>query len=156
MPTPSQDQTALPPDQPPGPVVATRTSSSDGAKLTIELYAISRTGNLSELNMTLRAEPTKGKFQVADTFGDKNYSSSDFSGHTVDGIQLVDGKHSKLYLVASDGDGTCLCSRGLSAVFLDSGEPLLLSATYAAPPADVTAVDVRVPNFGIITNVPVS
>ena len=74
----------------------------------------------------------------------------------MDGIQLVDGKHSKLYLVASDGDGTCLCSRGLSAVFLDSGEPLLLSATYAAPPADVTAVDVRVPNFGIITNVPVS
>ena len=83
--------------------------------------------------MTLRAEPTKGQFQVADTFGDKNYSSSDFSGHTVDGIQLVDGKHSKLYLVASDGDGDCLCSRGLSSVFLDGGEPLLLSATYAAP-----------------------
>ena len=140
--------------QPSAQVVATRTSTDEGVPLTIELYPLVRNGNLTELNLTLRAD-SEDKYQVADIFADNNYQSSDFSGHTVDGIQLVDGKNSKLYLVASDGKGNCLCSRGLASVFIADNEPVLLSATYAAPPPDVTEMSVRIPSFGVITNVPV-
>ena len=57
--------------------------------------------------------------------------------------------------MASDGKGRCLCSRNLNSMFLDYGNPMLLSASFAAPPADVAAIDVRIPNFGTVKNVPV-
>ena len=81
--------------------------------------------------------------------------TSDSTGDAADGLQLVDGKNAKLYLVASDGQGRCLCSRNLSNLFLDYGNPVPLSASFAAPPADITAVQVRIPGFGTVKNVPV-
>ena len=86
---------------------------------------------------------------------DEDYGSSDNTGLAADGLSLVDVKNSKLYLVASDGAGTCLCSRGLSGVFLSRNLPAIFSATFAAPPADITTVDMRIPTFGTVRNVPV-
>jgi hypothetical protein len=68
---------------------------------------------------------------------------------------LVDAKNSKLYLVASDGEGNCLCSRNLSRVFLDKNLSVLMYAIFAAPPVDITTVDMRIPTFGTVRNVPV-
>ena len=50
------------------------------------------------------------------------------------------GESSKLYLVASDGECTCLCSRDLSEVFLDDNLPVIMLDTFAAPPADINTV----------------
>ena len=72
-----------------------------------------------------------------------------------DGLRLVDGKNAKLYLVASDGNGTCVCTGDLNGVFLEDDVPQLFSATFAAPPGDLTTVDVRVPTFGTVKGVPV-
>ena len=60
----------------------------------------------------------------------------------------------KVYLAASDGQGRCLLSRKLSGD-LEPGETYTFYATYAAPPAEATALDVSFPNFGTIPRVPV-
>jgi hypothetical protein len=139
-----------------GSVVATRTSAGGGRKVTLRLYPVLRDGATSHVNLTLSSpvERTSG-VQVGELLADGDYNASDKSGLAADGIQLVDGKNAKLYLVASDGRGQCLCSRDLSSVFLSLNAPVLFSATFAAPPPDVTQVDVRIPNFGTVKNVPV-
>ena len=139
-----------------GAVVATRTSADGGRKVTLRLYPVQRDGSTSHVNLTLSSavERTSG-VQVGELLADGDYNASDKSGLAADGIQLVDGKNAKLYLVASDGRGQCPCSRDLSSVFLSLNAPVLFSATFAAPPPDVTQVDVRIPNFGTFKNVPV-
>ena len=86
--------------------------------------------------------------QIAGLLSDSDNTASDATGDAADGLQLVDGKNAKVYLVASDGKGRCLCTRSLNSLFLDPGYPVVLSATFAAPPADVTAIQVRIPHFG--------
>jgi hypothetical protein len=139
-----------------GQPVATRSSSSDGVPVTLTMYPVVRSGTTSSVNFTLSSTGEEGgKLQVADMLSDGDYESSDFSGHAADGLSLVDTKNSKLYLVASDGKGTCLCSRQLAGVFLSENLPVVFSATFGAPPSDVTTVDVRIPTFGTVRNVPV-
>jgi len=149
------------PNQPPsgdqlGQVAATRMSAADGKKITLQLYPLLRDGSTSHLNMTLSSSVgATDRVQIAQLLSDKNSSSGDKSLFAADGLQVVDGKNAKLYLVASDGTGQCLCSRGLEGVFLQSNAPVMFSATFAAPPADVTQVDVSIPSFGTVKNVPV-
>ncbi|WP_375430260.1 hypothetical protein [uncultured Friedmanniella sp.] len=139
-----------------GQSVATRTSSKGGKKVTVTLYPVLRSGTTSTVNYTLSSPvDSTDRLQVADLLSDGDYKASDSTGLAGDGLQLVDGKNSKLYLVASDGVGNCLCSRSLSSVFLSGNVPVVLSATFAAPPADVTIVDVKIPNFGTVKDVPV-
>ena len=71
-----------------------------------------------------------------------------------DGVRLVDSARRKLYLAASDGKGNCLCTRGLQGD-LEPGHTYTFYATYAAPPAEVAALDVSFPQFGTVSRVPV-
>ena len=136
--------------------MATRTSANDGKKMTLTLYPLQRDGRTSHLNFTLTSPGSKAdRIQIAQLLSDKNYSSIDSTAFAADGLQLIDGKNAKLYLVASDGKGQCLCARGLEGVFLQGSAPVLFSATFAAPPADVMQVDVRIPSFGTVKSVPV-
>ena len=66
----------------------------------------------------------------------------------------MDNARRKVYLAASDGKGSCLCTRNLRGN-LEPGETYTFYATYAAPPAEATALDVSFPNFGTISRVPV-
>lgn len=158
----ASDPTPADPSQPSagdqlGRVVARRTSATNGRTLTLNLYGVERNGATSHVNFTASSPATGGgQGQVTDLFSDGNFTSIDKEGDAADGLQLVDGKNAKLYLVASDGRGQCLCSRNLSNVFLRNNLPVLFSATFAAPPAGVTQVDVRIPNFGTVKNVPVA
>jgi len=116
-----------------------------------------RDGGVSHLNFTLTSDAKEeNKVQIADLLSDSNNQASDKGAWAADGLQVIDGKNSKLYLVASDGQGQCLCSRQLLGKYVFAGQPMVLSATFAAPPADVTTVDVRVPGFGTVVRVPVS
>jgi hypothetical protein len=148
---PSQSTTDL------GPAVATRTASHSGYSVTLTLYPVVRSGTTSSVNFTLSAPEgaSIAGLQVSDMLTDGDFASSDATGHAADGLSLVDGKNSKLYLVASDGEGKCLCSRDLSRVFLNKNLPVIMYAIFAAPPADITTVDMRIPTFGTIRNVPV-
>ena len=139
-----------------GEPVASRTGSADEAELELDLYPVVRSGKLAELNFAITlVRSTNDKLQVADLLSDGNYDSVDSGGHSADGVQLLDTVNSKLHLPASDGLGHCLCSRDLSATFIGLGKTMVFSATYAAPPANVDTVDVQVPHFGTITDVPV-
>lgn len=138
-----------------GEVFATRTSAMGSVKVTMQLYPLQRDGSVSHLNLTLSAPATGTEGQVTQLLSDSNPKAGDSTSDAADGIQVVDGKNSKLYLVASDGSGTCLCSRSLGRTFLEDDLPVLVTATYAAPPADVSTVDLLVPSFGTVKGVPV-
>lgn len=135
-----------------GPVVATKTLVDAGTELTLRLYPIRRADRLAHLRLTLTADE---RYQISALLSDRNRDSGEASGDAADGITLVDPKRSKVYLVASDGQGQCLCSRGLFTTFLTGGEPELITATFAAPPAGVDALEVHVPRFGVFRAVPV-
>jgi hypothetical protein len=139
-----------------GQPVATRKSSDGGHDLVLTLYPLVRSGAVSTVNFTLTSDvPEEDKFSIGDLLTDGNYQAGDRTPWTADGLQAIDGKNSKVYLVASDGHGSCLCSRSLLNVDLQENKPAVLSATFAAPPADVTTVDLRIPNFGTVARVPV-
>lgn len=53
-------------------------------------------------------------------------------------------------------DDHCLCSKQLLSVFVFDNVPVLISATFAAPPTSLSSIDVRIPNFGTVRNVPIS
>lgn len=135
-----------------GQVFATRTASYEGTKLTMNVYPIRRDGGTSHLNLSMESS---NRINLGQVLSDGNYQAIDDTGFAADGLQLVDGKNSKVHLVASDGNGQCLCSRNLLQARPSSSNPVLISATFAAPPTDVTTVDVRIPNFGTVSDVPV-
>ena len=154
-PTPAGTVQPAGPDQL-GEVVATRTGSKDGSKIQLQLHPVLRDGSTAHVNVVLESEdPVEDRIQIGTMFSDGDREAADSTGFSVDGFQLVDGKNSKLHLVASDGAGHCLCTRSTESVFLRAGAPLILSATFAAPPVDVAAVDVRIPGFGTVRGVPV-
>lgn len=75
----------------------------------------------------------------------------DFAGAT-----LVDVVNAQRHLVLREGGtGECLCSRNVP-FSSDPGEVLRFSATFPAPPEDVTTMTVEVPNFPAVPEVPVS
>jgi hypothetical protein len=154
QPTPA-DPSASSGAAPLGEAFTTRTSAMGGVKVTLQLYPLQRDGSVSHLNLTLSAPATGTEGQVTQLLSDSNPKAGDSESDAADGIQVVDGKNSKLYLVASDGNGTCLCSRNLGRTFLTDDLPVLVTATFAAPPADVSTVDVVVPSFGTVKGVPV-
>lgn len=137
-----------------GEVVATRTSSKSGQPVTMTLYPVLRDGATAHVNLALSSPvDDDDRVQIASMLSDGDSDSSDRSVWAADGLQLVDGVNSKVHLVASTGQGECLCSRELQGVFLAVDAPVLFSATFAAPPPDVTSVDVRVPGFGTVPRV---
>jgi hypothetical protein len=92
---------------------------------------------------------------VFDLFSDGDSTTGDAQSSTsVDGVRLVDSARRKVYLAASDGKGNCLCSRALRGN-LEPGHTYTFYATYAAPPPEVTALDVSFPQFGTVSRVPV-
>ncbi len=74
---------------------------------------------------------------------------------TMDAITLIDPIHGQEYTSAKDAQGNCVCT-DVSAMFVAPGQPATLSATYGAPPGDVSRVDVFVPHFGTFHDLPIS
>lgn len=142
------------------PPAATRTATIDGQRVTLTVFPLRRTGTLSVLDFTL-GRPAAETGQESDTlllttsFNDNNSSTGDRGPYSVDGIRLVDSRSRKAYLVASETGGRCLCSNDLNTLSLKPGDTYDFYATFAAPPAAVTELDVNVPRFGAIPRVPV-
>lgn len=135
-----------------GPIVASRTSSDGGKTINLDLYRIVRDGNLAHVTFTLRSTE---EYQVGDLLSAGLRSRFQTTPDAADGVTLIDPVHSKLYLVAGQGDKQCLCSMDLSAVFLADDVPAMITASFAAPPRDVSSMEVQIPHFGVITRVPV-
>lgn len=136
-------------------VLASRTAGFDDTTVRIDLLSLRRDGNLSTLRFTATnttpgtVEDTSKEWSI---YTDLGSGPTDYS---VAGIYLVDPTHSKKYPTARDSADDCVCSStsGVDIVPTQSRE---FSATFAAPPADVTTLDVYVPGAGTFENVPVS
>ena len=123
-------------------------------------YPIRRSGTLSVLDFTLSrpaADPGEDteNAPAEHHFDDRNSTTGDRSPYSVDGVKLIDTKNRKAYLVASESGGRCLCSTGVNVISVETGETYSFYATFAAPPAAVTDLEVNVPRFGAIPRVPV-
>lgn len=114
QPTPADPGQPSPADQLGAPV-ATRISAASNAKVELTMYALVRNGSTSQLNFAARKLSSDTGYSVATTFSDGNADAGDRTGNTVDGVQLVDGKHAKLYLVASTGTGSACAPASCSA-----------------------------------------
>jgi hypothetical protein len=150
------------PEEPPEALAASE-GAIDGHPVRLEVTELARTGAIVALTFRLTmddplAEENSDSAQLSDTFDD-GYSEqlgATQDTRTLDGISLIDAENRKRHLVARDSEGVCGCDGELGGAFLDPGAPLTLSATFAAPPEDVEAVDVVIPRFGTLKDVPLS
>lgn len=155
--TPGGEQVEVPEE-----ALASRDGAISGTPVKLELLELKRGGETSVL--TFRIATVGGdEVQIGEKFDDGADQKIEGASNTdaplnvtsMDGITLVDTQNRKRYLVGRDSKGVCACDSGLGGVFLGS-DPVILSATYAAPPADISAMDVLVPGFGTFKDVPVS
>lgn len=126
----------------------------------IDVVRLERHGDLVELGLVLTNEaepPPEGQdpqdFQLDSMFGGGPGINARYD---VSNVALVDGDAQKLYLPVLDSADTCLCSGGLGAVDTPPGGTLTIDATYGGVPDGIETLDVRIPNFPVITGVPVS
>jgi hypothetical protein len=133
-----------------GAVLASREGTFDHSEFRVDVVEFARNGGF--VNLTFTATATKAGsplgWQVNNAF-----SAVPKPDPNVDGVFLIDVRNARKHLVALDSAGGCVCS-GVQKLFLAVGESATLSATYAAPPADATAMDVHIPNAGTLANVP--
>ena len=47
------------------------------------------------------------------------------------------------------------CSQSLGSVELKDGLPVVISASFATPPPEMTEIQVQIPNFGVFPHVPI-
>ncbi|TMR95007.1 hypothetical protein [Nonomuraea basaltis] len=149
---PDQEQQTAAPQQ--GQVIVGRETKVGAGdmfgKARVEITALKRQGKTVSLNWTVTA--TDGKVNLHNGMGS---GPLDF---TVSAVSLIDPVNAKRYRVARNGtgqDAECVCS-GTQGQFLESGEASTLYAVFAAPPADVTKVNVEMPMIGVFTDVPIS
>jgi len=140
-------------------VIAARTGEVNGEDVRLEITHLERTGETTSLSLRLTSESIFAP-PIRDSLDDGEAqpirsSASRENAYSVDGVYLLDRAHGQKYLVARDPDGRCICDVGLAETQISS-EPITVSATYGAPPPEVGAVDVVVPNFGTFSNVPLS
>ncbi|SEG65348.1 hypothetical protein SAMN05444920_103727 [Nonomuraea solani] len=157
--TPEQVTSATPERAPqqtaqPDSVIATREASVGAGdmygKARADITALKRQGKTLTLNWTITA--TDGKVNVHNGMGT---APLDF---TVSAVSLIDPVNAKRYRTARNGtgeDAECVCS-GTQGQFLEKDEASTLYAVFAAPPADVTKLNIEMPMIGVITDVPIS
>ncbi|MFC7328451.1 hypothetical protein [Marinactinospora rubrisoli] len=111
----------------------------------VQIHALRVRGELMQLTATVTAE------QTGDRSGDSLYRLYGYMG-----VQpyLVDTANLARYNVVRDSGGT-LQAPDAGNTHLTYGEPRDLSFTFAAPPEDVTAMDLYVGELPPVTDVPV-
>ncbi|AQZ66522.1 unnamed protein product [[Actinomadura] parvosata subsp. kistnae] len=149
---PQEQASSAPPQQ--TEVIASREAKVGGGdtygKARVDVTGLKRQGRTLSLTWTVTALD-----------GDVNLHNGLGSGpldFTVSSVSLIDPVNAKRYRVARNGTdqgAACVCS-GTQGQFLKPGEASTLYAVFAAPPADVTKINIEMPMFGVITDVPIS
>lgn len=152
----SADENASASASPQGEPFTTVKGFVDDTEVTLDAYPLRRNGDLVVLQLRMNVPPeAKDSSQVAATFDDGDGETGSNDLDSLDGLELVDGENGKVYLVATDTDHRCVCSEGLGSAIVDPGQSVTLDASFAAPPEDVSSVDLRIPSFGTTAEVPV-
>lgn len=134
-------------------VIATReakVASGDGGTARADVTSLKRQGKTVTLNWTITV--VDGEVNIHNGMGS---ATLDYS---VSGVSLIDPVNAKRYRVARNGTGSdaqCVCS-DTQGNFLKKGQTVTLYALFAAPPADVTKINIEMPMIGVLTDVPIS
>lgn len=134
-------------------MIATReakVASGDGGTARADVTALKRQGKTVTLNWTITV--VDGEVNIHNGMGS---ATLDYS---VSGVSLIDPVNAKRYRVARNGTGSdaqCVCS-DTQGNFLKKGQTVTLYALFAAPPADVTKINIEMPMIGVLTDVPIS
>ena len=122
----------------------------------IDIVRLRATGDLIELEMALtnEATPTGNTSKDRDLgFGAFSLFAEGANNYDLSGVGLVDPAGKKVYLPAHDSGDECLCTDGFMSTDFGAGGTYTLTATYGGVPTNVTAIDVRIPNFPAVTGV---
>jgi len=137
-------------DQP----VATRSGSLSKDKVIATLYPVRRSGETASVNLYIAAQDPGGTFSLFGSLSDGNDETSSKAVWSVDGVRLVDPVAKKAYLPAVTADGQCVCSPDDDST-AETRSSVWVTVTFAAPPAQLTMINVNVPSFGTFTDVPI-
>jgi hypothetical protein len=144
-----------------GPIVATVEAqvsyAGEAVPIKIDLYGPRRdqgfvTVNVQVTNMTPEGQGSSSGWQINDTFAGATRSVD--NKQSFSGVYLLDRGNHKQYLVARNANEEFLASTNLNAVFVKPQQTAELFATFGAPPADVTAIDLVIPQIPVFENVP--
>lgn len=127
--------------------------------MSLDIVSLARSGAVANLTVRLTNNDQAGGsnrlgVQVAQLFG--TYRGPVQLIDSMAGIALIDAADNKKYPVAKDTSGACVCDANLASTFVAAGQSVMLSASFAAPPPNVSRVDVLVPHFGTSHQVPIS
>lgn len=121
------------------PLAPVRTAGdARGNRVEFAPVSLHREGDLLALDLDVHNVTPAGR-------GDGDYNIAFvFMGTSAafDNVSLVDTKNRKRHLVVDDSKGSCLCTSFFGGLTVPRGGRVALAAYFAAPPPDVTAMDV--------------
>src|SRR5699024_1600072 len=125
----------------------------------VVLNSVTVSGETMTVQVSLQSNSDESDIQVGELFSNAvtdatsdEYKTVDFS--SVDGVFVVT-EDQKRYLVGRGENGVCACTTDLNTNFVQPGQSEVFSAVFAAPPQDVSSVDVHIPTAGAFTDIPV-
>ena len=133
--------------------VTVREGSISGVRVNASIYPIRRSGQTVSANVMIQTRYPHTTIVLRQELSDGDPEVGSSSLEAVDGLRLVDARNKKLYLPATTGDGVCACAPADDRAITQE-RVVWVSVVFAAPPVDVTAVDVSVPGFGTVADVP--
>ncbi|MFV0128060.1 hypothetical protein ACLGI4_10140 [Streptomyces sp. HMX112] len=101
------------------------------------------------LTVTGTVKNTTSKPLVGSPFWSGQEVNVQKTGPSFAGVTLVDKTEKKRYYVLRDTDGHPLTTTGVTSV--KAGESIAMFAQFPAPPADVTHVDIQIPQMPVAT-----
>jgi hypothetical protein len=125
--------------------------------LRLDVVALERLSGRVEARFVLTNEGEAGgaNFEPWSSFVDPRLAA-DEAPWSLAGASLIDGEAQKAYLTIIDSEGVCLCSGELDVVVVAPGDSTELYADFGGVPDDVEQLDVQVPGFSPVTEVPLS
>jgi hypothetical protein len=136
-----------------------RADPNDGTPvpLRLDVTALERLEGRVEVRLVLTNEGAGSTpaFKPYSTFDDPRLAAGQ-GQYSLAGASLVDGEAQKAYLAIIDSEGTCLCTGDMAQMEVPPGESVDLYADVGGVPDDVERIDVVVPGFPPITQVPIA
>lgn len=153
-PAPAPADASAPPAATATPSTPAVLASADGENsgVRVEVTELKRSsGDTVNLKFVLINDSDE-QFSVASNYLGDGQVGSDY--RSVGGVHLIDPAGKKKYLVVRDTDKNCLCSGNIANV--DPKKRVNLWAKFPAPPADVQKVNIVIPHFSPMDDVPIS
>jgi hypothetical protein len=140
-------------------VIEAANRTLDGARVQFQVLALVRRGGMLILDARLanlddrRAETAA--VRIGGAFDDGRKDRSGATDDSLDGIRVLDPSTDRVYGVQGDSHGECVCTERLETVTVTPGDTAALTATFNVPDTAATTVQILVPGFDRLRDVPV-